>query len=141
IGKNLISALTKAFAPHYHGNPGEQPDRDSSGRSDPVIVKSELEEIGDADQNRSNSHAVQPVRADAGLQIDLWRRSREWRARRNGRNDWPRSGLGRKNGYSGRCRRLRWNFWRSLDSQGALDASHAVAQVTHNLTQCIYFAL
>src|SRR5208282_806168 len=101
-------AAAKAFAPKHGRDPGHQSNGDAPGGTDPVIVESEFQEVGDPDQQRGDADAVQPVRADARLEVRvrLSRVSYGWL-----RNDWIRRCW--RQGMIGGC-----DWWRGLSRRG-----------------------
>ena len=59
----------ESLAPHHNGDTSKQADGDAASRADPVIFKSEFEEIRDSDQQSSDADSVEPVRADPGFEV------------------------------------------------------------------------
>src|SRR5437867_9784423 len=57
------------LAPKYDGHARYKANDDAGGWTNPLIVERIFQEVGDADQNRNNPDAIQPMSANFGLQL------------------------------------------------------------------------
>src|SRR5581483_1107063 len=131
--------------------------------ADPVTVESELEKVGDSDQEGGDSNPVQPVRADAGFEVGVGvryprlrsssprRSERGWRLwRRWGRStfsSFTRRAFRARMGERGRprlfCQRrsgrrfLLWHGSLRLHRELLLDAVDARRQLGKQVPDCL----
>src|SRR5262249_846582 len=59
------------LAPKHDGHPRYKANDDAGGWTNPLIVEGVFQEVGDADQNRNNPDAIQPMSANFGFQLDF----------------------------------------------------------------------
>src|SRR5437867_3105324 len=57
------------LAPKYDGHARYKANDDAGGWTNPLIVEGVFQKVGDADQNRNNPDAIQPVSANFGFQF------------------------------------------------------------------------
>src|SRR5262249_20698165 len=57
------------LAPKHDGHAGYKANDDAARWTNPLIVEAVFQKVGDADQNRNNPDAIQPVSANFGFQF------------------------------------------------------------------------
>ncbi len=69
FGEVSVIAGEKPIAPREHEQPKENANGDASGGADPVVVKGQLEEIGDGEEKGNDADAIEPTAPDERFEI------------------------------------------------------------------------
>jgi hypothetical protein len=69
FGKVNVAACEKPLAPRQHEDTEEDADGHTAGGTDPVVVEGQFEEIGNGEEKRNDTDAIEPAAADEGFEI------------------------------------------------------------------------
>lgn len=69
LGEVAVVAVEKPLAPGQHESAKQDADGDAAGRTDPVIVESQFEEVGDGKEQSDDADAIEPSAANEGFEI------------------------------------------------------------------------